>query len=327
MFGNLINIHDPLILYNAVKQGRLSLILSKLASGKRGKIEKSWKHIKKPPVNWYDIPEVKKRWNYLISGNAKIDHYEYIFRKHFSGKKNLRALSLGCGTGHRELKWAELGSFKSIDAYDLSKPRIEFARKEAEKRGYSNIINYCVADIYKIKEHNNYYDIVLAEHSLHHFSPLRSLLFKINNFLKPDGFFIVNEFVGPSRFQWTDRQIEAIGGLLSILPAKYRARWNDKTVKTKIFRPSRLSMILNDPSEAVESSNILPLLQEAFNIKEIKEYGGTILMMLFSDIAHNFLSENRETKCFLDFCFNAEDVLLQNKYIKSDFVIAVCKKK
>lgn len=327
MFRNLVNIHDFSILYNAVKQGRLNLVLSKLASSKQKKVEKSWEHIKKPPINWYDIPEVKRRWNYLISGDVKIDHYEYIFRKYFSSRKNLKALSLGCGTGHRELKWAELGVFKNIDAYDLSKTRIEFAKKEAEEKGYSKIINYRVADIYKIKERNNYYDVILVEHSLHHFSPLKDLLFRINNFLKPDGFFIVNEFIGPTRFQWTDRQIKVTNGLLSILPAKYRVKWSDKTIKTKIFRPSKLSMILNDPSEAVESSDILPLLQKVFNVKEVKEYGGTILMMLFSDIAHNFLSEDQEAKHFLNFCFRAEDILLQSKNIQSDFVVAVCKKK
>lgn len=327
MFRNLINIHDFSILHNAVKQGQLKLVLSKLTSSKQEKVEKSWEHIKKPPINWYDIPEVKGRWNYLISGDTKIGHYEYIFRKYFSGKKNLKALSLGCGTGHRELKWAELGVFKNIDAYDLSKTRIEFAKKEAKKRGYDDIINYRIADIYRIKECNNYYDVILVEHSLHHFSPLKDLLLRINSFLKTDGFFIINEFVGPTRFQWTDRQIEAINGLLSILPAKYKIKWSDKAVKTKIFRPSKLSMILNDPSEAVESSNILPLLQEVFNVKEVKEYGGTILMMLFSDIAHNFLSEDQEAKHFLNFCFNAEDILLQSKNIQSDFVIAVCKKK
>ncbi|MEA1937283.1 MAG: methyltransferase domain-containing protein [Patescibacteria group bacterium] len=326
MFENFINIHDFSILYKTAKEGKLNLILSKLTSSKQGKVEKSWEHTKKLPVNWYNIPEVKWRWNHLISGDARIDYYEYIFHKYFPNKKNLKALSLGCGTGHNELEWAKFGAFKNIDAYDLSKTRIEFAKKEAVKKGYSDTINYRIADVYKIKERNNYYDIVLVEHSLHHFSPLKDLLLQINSFLKADGFFIVNEFVGPTRFQWTDRQLEIINGLLSILPTQYKTKTNG-SIKRKVFKPSRLSMILNDPSEAIESSNILFLLRKTFEIKEVKEYGGTILMMLFSEIAHNFLSKNNEAKKFLDICFDTEDILLQSKDIQSDFVVAVCKKK
>lgn len=326
MFKNLINIHDFFILYKAIKEGKLNLILSKLTSGKQKKIKKSWKNIKKSSSNWYNIPEVKERWNYLISGNVKVDYYEYIFRKYFSDRKNLKALSLGCGTGHNELEWAKLGAFKKIDAYDLSETRIEFAKKQARENGCGNIINYQVADIYNIEKCDNSYDIILVEHSLHHFSPLKDILLKINGFLKPDGLFIVNEFVGPTRFQWTDRQLEVINGLLSVLPTQYKTR-QDGSIKKKNFKPSRLSMILNDPSEAVESSSMLSLLEKTFDIKEIKEYGGTILMMLFSEIAHNFLFKNSETKNFLNFCFRTEDILLQSKNIQSDFIVAVCKKK
>jgi len=86
-------------------------------------------------------------------------------------------------------------------------------------------------------------------------------------------------------------------------------------------------MMLNDPSEAVESSRILPLLNSIFYMEEVREYGGTILHLLFNGIAHNFLKEDDETERILRFCFDAEDMLLKMKEIESDFVIAICKKK
>ena len=326
MFKNFININDFSILRKAVREGKLDLILSKITSSKEGKVKKSWEHTKQKHSGWIDIPEVIERCNYLVSGDTKIDYCEYIFRKYFPNKKHLKGLTLGCGTGDRELKLAELGIFESIDAYDLSESRIKFAKKEAEKRGFDGIINYRVADVYNIKGYDNYYDVVLVEQSLHHFSPLKNVLLKINNFLKPDGLFIVNEFVGPTRFQWTNRQLEAINGLLSILPVKYRRERNGKIVKKKVFRQSKLSMLLIDPSEAIESSNILTLLKETFDTKEIKEYGGPILLILFYEIAHNFLSKNKETKHYLDICFDVEDALLESGDIQSDFIVAVCKK-
>jgi ubiquinone/menaquinone biosynthesis C-methylase UbiE len=327
MFNNLINIHDFSRLIEKIKQGQFSRIAAKLFSGRRGKIEKPWEHVENPPTNWWDIEAVREHWNYLISGSVKVDYCEYISRKYLSDRHALNALSLACGTGRRELRWAELGKFGNIDAYDLSESRIKYARNQAHEKGYGKIINYRVSDVYSMEMCEHCYDIVMVEQSLHHFSPLKKMLLRINKFLKPDGYFIVNEFVGPTRFQWSDRQLEIVNGLLSILPARYRIRWNSSSIKSKVFRPGRLSMILTDPSEAIESSKILPLLHQVFNVIEIREYGGTVLHLLFSGISHNFLSEDDETQRFIDLCFEIEDLLLESEDIQSDFVIAICKKR
>jgi len=325
MLNNLVNSRDLLRLAKKIGRGQFDRIFLKLTSKKKEKVKKAWKYTQARPTNWWDIPAVTKRWNYLISGNPKVDYYEYVSRKYFPRKKTLKGLSLACGTGHRELRWAELNKFKKIDAYDLTEERIKYARKQAKKKGYDKIINYQVADVYDIKMQKDFYDVVFAEQSLHHFSPLKEILFRIANFLKPNGFLIVNEFVGPTRFQWTDKQLKIVNNLLLSLPDKYKRRWKSNSIKSKVFRPSRLSMILDDPSEAIESSKILPLLTQIFNVVEIKEYGGTILQLLFSEIAHNFLSDDNETQRLLHLCFEAEDLHLKNKDIQSDFVIVVCR--
>ena len=59
---------------------------------------------------------------------------------------------------------------------------------------------------------------------------------------------------------------------------------------------------------------------------EIKEYGGTILHLLFEEIAHNFLKNDPATNRLLQLCFEIEDVLLELNDIPSDFVLAICRK-
>jgi len=326
MFNNFINIHDITTIFKQGPKAFLKIFL-KLLQGQQKRIQTVWSQTSSPPQNWWDIPAVRTRWNRLISGDPQVDYCDYISRKYLSDRQALRALSLGCGTGNKELKWAETSKFNRIEAYDLSKPRITYANNVAKQKGLANIINYKVDDIYKIEMREDYYDIVLGEQSLHHFSPLEKLFLRINRFLHPKGYFIVNEFVGPTRFQWTDRQLEAINGLLAALPHKYKRLFNSDAIKGKIYKRSRLDMILSDPSEAVESSNIAPLLHKIFNVVEIKEYGGTILQMLFQGIAHNFLAKDIETQCLLNICFEYENTLLKNGDIKSDFIIAICKKK
>ena len=327
MFNNFINKYDFLAF---LKGGLKSFnkIVIKITSKHQKRVEDAWKHTAYRENNWWDIPEVRNRWNSLITGDSNIEYYEYISEKYFKNQKGLLGLSLGCGTGHRELKWANQGKFKTIEAIDLSKPRIELAQKEAQRKGYDSIIDYRVGDIYKVELPRLFYDVIFVENSLHHFSPLKKLLIRIENSLKLDGYFIVNEFVGPTRFQWTNKQLEVINGLLSIFPQKYKRLLDDgNKKKSNIFRPSKLRMILGDPSEAIESSKILPFLKEIFEVVEIKEYGGTILQFLFSEIAHNFTSSEPEIKRWLKICFEVEDLLLQEKEISSDFVVAVCKKR
>ena len=327
MFNNFISIKEIFNMAEETGFIKFKKILIKLFSGKEERIKITWQNCNENKKEWWAIPTVKKRWNYLISGDENIDYNQYVLKKYLSKKDNLKALSFGCGAGQRELKWAETGKFKKIDAFDLSEKRIKYAREQAKKVGLQNITNFETDDVYNIPIREDYYDVVLGEQSLHHFSPLRKIFLIINKFLKADGLFVVNEFVGPNRFQWTDRQIEVTNALLTILPKKYKLKYNNNHIKRKIYRPSILRMIMSDPSEAVESSNILPLLDENFEIIDLKEYGGTILSLLFSEIAQNFKSDEKCVNQFLKIYFEIEDMLLKTGEINSDYIFAVCKKR
>ena len=327
MFNNLFNKHDVHLAWDKVKGGQAKRIWEKLLGSDKKRTQLAWERTKLPPSNWWDIPAVQTRWNLLVSGDAEVGFNDHICRRYLSGRKNLKALSLGCGTGVREQRWAATGKFKRITAFDQSAERIAFARKSAEENGFADILEFHVGDVYKIDLPVESYDTVMVEGSLHHFTPLRQILLHIEACLKSDGFFFLDEFIGPTRFQWTARQLDVINGLLSILPEKYRTTWGSDVIKREVVRPSRLLVRFGDPSEAVDSANIIPLLHEIFNVVEIKEYGGAVLHMLFNGIGHNFLDDNSETQRFVRLCFEAEDALMTSGDIGSDFAIVVCKKR
>jgi len=162
---------------------------------------------------------------------------------------------------------------------------------------------------------------------LHHFHPIAAVLDKVRRGLKEKGIFIANEYVGPSRFQWTDAQLDAANRIVGMIPEEYRNKYFDGRLKKKIHRPGRLSMFLNDPSESAESSLIENAIAGQFRILERKEYGGTLLQLVFKDIAHNFINEKAETKELLKSIFDEEDEMLRKGKIKSDFVFYVCENK
>ena len=200
--------------------------------------------------------------------------------------------------------------------------RIDFATARSREEGVGEIAFFHVADVLKAEIREDSYDVVLAEGALHHFTPLHAVYDKIFRALNEGGYLVINDFVGPTRFQWTDRQLDAANSILRALPARYRTR-RDGTPKPAIFRPSRLSMIVGDPSEAVDSSGIMSKVRKRFEVVEERGYGGAILHILLAGIAHNFLGQDSQTESILQAIFAFEDALMSSGEIGSDYVFAV----
>jgi len=327
MRNNWVNIGDFWRVFEKIKEGGILPVLKKLAGNKQARIKASWQHTRSASQHWWSIPAVKARLNRLASGDPQIDQRTYIKRKYLDPRKDLTALSLGCGIGQNEIAWAELGNFSRIDALDISGTRIAFAKASAQEKGLGHIIHFATADVLQTDLGKGRYDLVLFEGSLHHFYPVAKILSRVHAALKPDGYLVISDFVGPSRFQWSDRQLELSNGLLRMFPQQYRVKWTGQDLKKKVYRPGRLRMILSDPSEAADSSNILPCLQDTFCVQEMKYLGGTLLQLLLDGIAHHFIDQDPQAAELLDICFTLEDYLLKIKDIESDFALVVGRKK
>lgn len=327
MFNNWISIPEVAHLFRRIRRDRL--LREKLAGKVRltgaARIKASWAHTEAPPTGWWDIPAVRARWNRMVSGDEKVGYQHYVALNYGSGNSRFKALSLGCGTGAKEILWAKTGLFASIDAYDLSEQRIRAANESVRATPEAEVIRFRVGDVARLDLRDRSYDIVLFDHSLHHFSNLDSLLRRINRVLVPGGLLVANEFVGPTRFQWTDRQLAEVNALLRGFPTEYTTLFHSPYPRLKAIRPSRLAMWLSDPSEAVESSNIIPLLRKHFEVMEVKGCGGAILHLLFSGIAHHFVNPDAGGQKLLESCFAAEDLLLETHDIEHDFALVICR--
>lgn len=319
-FGDFADIYYKL--HNS-SAGRL--IYRLIPSSSKSRTTKSWNTVKTiHPTNWWSIPLVQQRWNKLITSDGEKDYSTYILQKYLEGKNELTLLSPGCGTGNKELKFSYYKNFRLIEAFDISPQRIEFAKQTAEKMGVNNI-NYSVFDALSFNFENKKYDLILFDSFLHHIKYLEEILGKVYNSLKQDGLLIINEYVGPTRFQWSNEQLEVSNAALQELPSSFRKRFQTQKVKSKIYRPGLLRMIMADPSEAVNSENILPKIKKYFKTLEEKPYGGNILHLTLKDISHNFIEANDESVRLLNNLFKIEDEFLA-KGNKSDFVFGVYSK-
>lgn len=231
-------------------------------------------------------------------------------------------LSIGSGVCSHELEFARYDNFEEIICIDIAEKLLSSASEKAKKSGLDNI-EFLVKDIYKTSFEDGKFDIILFHSSLHHFSEIEKLIKdKVIKWMSPNGLLIINEYVGPDRLQFHKDQLKAINKALSIIPKRLRRRFKTGLVKKQYYGSGTLRMILADPSECVESSNILPVLRSNFKIIEEKPYGGNILMSALKDISHNFLNrQDSEAQAVLHNLFDLEDEFLNNN--QSDFIFGM----
>jgi SAM-dependent methyltransferase len=209
---------------------------------------------------------------------------------------------------------------REMDAYDLAAGAIMEACRLAEEAGYG-WIRYHVADLEAQDFPMNYYDAVFAHSSVHHVERLEALFATVHRALRPGGIFHLNEYVGPTRFQWTDAQLQLINGYLDSIPERLRQTPNGR--KRPVERPTIEQMVAMDPTEAIRSADIREVLSQYFTIVEERPYGGALLHLGLAEIAQNFDVADPEAVEHLRRFFNLEDTMMANGTIGSDFSVII----
>ena len=275
-------------------------------------------------LNWSGIALNHQYYNYLVTGDPDLHYLVYFIKKYIH--KPVKALSLGCGNGHLERVLAGFHMpYVEIQGMDINQDLMTYASQEADKLGYKNL-KYAVADLNNALLPDKAFDLVIFFHSLHHIENLEGMLQNVRSTLTEDGLLLVVDFVGPTRWQWTDQQIDITQQLLDILPPELKINLHNqlfKETKKKISRPSIADIIESDPSESVRSGEILDLLCREFKVLEQKSMGGTILSLLFDGIAGNFNEQDPVVCSLIKSLQKTEELLIANQVIQPDYIFMV----
>lgn len=321
----LITLDDFIETYTKLNQRGFGFIKSKFNFNEIERAKTAFNHLDTQSSNWWIIPKVKERWNLLITGDKNIGPEQYTVENFLKDKQNLRMLSLGSGNCSSELKFAYYDNFAEILCTDIAEKPLKEAERIARERKLKNI-RFKIQNANNVDLPDNYYDIVYFKASLHHFKNVNNLVGNsIKKTLKKDGLLIIDEFVGPTRFQYPKKQLEAINKAIKIIPKKFRTRYKLSITKNKIYGSGLIRMILADPSECVDSENIIPSIHEHYQTIYEVGYGGNIVKLALKDLAHHFVDSDMEKEHILNELFNYEDDYL--KHHKSDFVFGIYKSK
>lgn len=268
-------------------------------------------------ANWMANTAVLMHLNERATGDPARDWLSSWAHRWFIGN-DLRVLVLGCGEGWLERAVAQWPFVAHIDAVDFAEEAVARARELGRDIAK---IEYGVVDLNRDELPRDAYDVVVAHSVLHHVENLEHAYAQIERCMRPNATLIVNEYVGPNRFQYGDDVSAAINALLRALPEELRRPYESRA------RPTVAEMIANDPTEAVRAEELIAFTENTFDVRERKNIGGTILQHLLYDIVQNFRFDVPRERSLLQMLCVIEAMLVDSGRISCDFVLMAARKK
>lgn len=288
--------------------------------------EMAERRVEQPLMGWLDSRLVVSRYVQPLQTGEPETNWLVGLSRRLGLRRDGRWLSLGCGAAGTELLAAKAGLFGSMLALDASPPALEEARRAAAAQGVASI-RFELADLDRITLPRGEFDVALMCMSLHHVRELEATLEAVRQSLKPGGWLLLNEYVGPSRFQFPDRQLSLVAEALALLPERLRIDATTGKPKDRYVRLPVAHWERWDPSEAVRSAEILAVLARSFEVVERKDYGGSLLALALEHVVHNFDGASAEDLAALERLFETERRLLASGEIASDYTVVAARRR
>ncbi|HYI09686.1 MAG TPA: class I SAM-dependent methyltransferase [Thermoanaerobaculia bacterium] len=222
--------------------------------------------------NWMAHPLVRAYINRSIAGDSGQWPMDWL-ETWLAGRRFKRGLSVGCGAGSLERDLIRRNLCEQMDAFDGSPESIRVAIDEAAKLGYGDRIHYRTGDFNEPQLPSNTYDIVFVHQAMHHVAKLEKLYRAIMKTLAPDGLLYLDEYIGPSRHEWTEQNFAPIQGVFQSIP-------REKRNLDSLLLPIQV----HDPSEAIRSSEILRELAVGYDTLVRRDYGGNVLSIIYGQV-------------------------------------------
>ena len=270
-------------------------------------------------VYWLALTQVAQWVNRKVSGEPHIWHLSWFLLSLADKAPVKRALSVGCGAGNLEREVIRHESALHIDGIDVSSRSLENAKALAAQAGYGERISYHRADAeswLKQAARGPGYDLIFFHASLHHVEKLEEVLGLAAASLKGQpGLLYLDEYVGPSRNEWTAADLGYAASLYARIPRHLRR-------SPELVPP----IALDDPTEMIRSSEIPDVLETCYDILEYRPYYGNILMPLVSGIPGRCVGDPAVSH-FISKAMELEDFLIRERLIDPMYAVFVARPK
>jgi len=277
---------------------------------------------------WLANPIINRRYHSKSAGDRNFTTWVNFTVEHYLRERCPldRVLSIGSGDGTLERHLASLNTALRIEGIDISPKRIQIACDEAAKYGLQNTIHYKLCNVETNPFPNTSYGAIYFNSSLHHMSDLDGILAKCVKALDEHGYLFINEYIGPNRFAFSEREKQAMQSVFQMIPDRFRISHADHDrgeVRKHLGFPDPAEVKRVDPSEAIHSEEIMEAVRRHFNIVEFNFCGGTLMQFLLDGIAGNFRESDAESLKVLDLIIRIEDTLVEIGDLTPHFAMIV----
>lgn len=215
---------------------------------------------------WMGEEVVRRYINESVTGSPDVWPLDWL--RTWVPSPFARAVSLGCGEGSLERDLLSKHLCGEILGLDISAEALTLAREQARASGLRGV-EYRQGDLNKIELPAAAFDAAFFHQSLHHVENLDSCLCATVSALRPGSLVYFDEYVGPSRSDWSMALIEGASEVFERLPAAVRRS-----------RHLKLPVDWRDPTEAIRSAEILEAVARHFEIHLRRDYGGNFLSVI-----------------------------------------------
>jgi SAM-dependent methyltransferase len=285
--------------------------------------------VKRPSdkTRWWMHPAIIRHINRLVCGEP-IDGPHFGFNRLLHGAMPeggfRRAISIGCGSGGKEIRLLRENIVQHFDLFEISEPKIQLIRQKAAEHGVLDRVSWHHADAFE-REIVGEFDLVYWNNSLHHMFDVQQAIAWSARALQSGGCFAMDDYVGPTRFQWTDLELEMAARVRALLPDRFLVNprnpnaWLDRAPG----RPDVQVMMAADPTEAADSGRILSAVKMAFPQARLIPTGGIIYHLALNDVLANF-GEDEEDQAMLESLLLLDEILARSGH--TQYAVAIARK-
>ena len=278
-------------------------------------------------TDWGDHPTVFRSVMRHALGSETENFFTFL-KKNNPACANSHALSLCCGDGAFEQQLLEQAVFSRITGLELSPERIAQGRERQTQRSVGGALDFLQKDVNEGDFGEHLFGVIFAKAALHHIQNLEVAFNGMIRSLKPGGLLVTIDFFGPSRFQWTDAQLQACNDFWNEhVPPDLKLE-PDGTLTQPIKRPLLKDMIEMDPSEAARSGELHAMIYKHFDVVEDRALGGALInLLLYGQRVNRFDVSNAVHNAVLEQAISRERELMAQGIIGSDFRFIVARVK
>lgn len=272
-------------------------------------------------VDWADHPTILAEVFSRAFGSPEYDFFDYI-SDHLPGWRSAHVLSLGCGDGAFERELISRGLASKITGLDVSPARVEAAKQSSSS--FADRLDFQCADLDQGDLGAGTFGGVIAKSSLHHVAGLERLGEALLRAVRPQSMMLAIDFFGPTRFQWSDLQLELANEFIRHSIPNDLRQLSVGGIAPPATRMSPQDLIALDPSEAVRSGDLMRWLNDLLEIREVKPLGGTLLNLVFyGPVVNNFVPGLKEHDDIVREASRLEASLIDAGILPSDFQLVL----